>query len=146
MILTSATERIYVLIYVDDIILTGSSSSLLQSIISKLSSIFALKNLGQLEYFLGIDVKRLPHGSLFLSQTKYIRDLLNRVGMSDAKGISTPLPGGLKLSRLGSEYMDDPSLYRSIVGALQYITITRPEIGYIVNKVCQFMGQPLLEH
>jgi len=66
--------------------------------------------------------------------------------MIDAKGISTPLPGGLKLSKLGSDYMDDRSLYRSIVGALQYITITRPEIGYSVNKACQFMARPLMDH
>jgi len=66
--------------------------------------------------------------------------------MSTAKGISTPLQIGLKLSKYGSAYMEDPTLYRSIVGALQYVTIIRPEIGYSVNKFCQFMSHPLLEH
>jgi len=66
--------------------------------------------------------------------------------MTDAKGIATPLQGGLKLSKHGSEYMDNPLLYRSIVRALQHVTITRPELNYSVNKVCQFMAQPLLAH
>lgn len=66
--------------------------------------------------------------------------------MAEAKGISTPLPGGIKLSKYGSDYISDPTHYRSIVGPLQYITVTRPEISYSVNKVCQFMGQPLESH
>ena len=115
---------------------------LLVLVFSKASMI----HLGNLEYFLGIEVKRLTNGSLLLSQSKYVQDFLNRVGMANAKGISTPLPSGLKFSKLKSDYMDDPSLYRSIVGALQYITITRPEIGYSVNKACQFMAQPLMDH
>jgi len=146
LVLTTASDCVYVLIYVDDIIFIGSSAVLLQSIISKLHVVFALKQLGDLEYFLGIEVKHLPNGSLFLCQTKYIRDLLVKAGMTEAKGISTPLQGGLKLSKYGSDYFDDPALYRSIVGALQYITITRPEIGFSVNKVCQFMSQPLSDH
>jgi len=64
--------------------------------------------------------------------------------MSDALGIH--LPRDLKLSKLGFEYMDNPSLYYSIVGALQYVTITRSKIGYNVNKICQFMAQLILEH
>ena len=83
---------------------------LLQSIISKLHVVFSLKQLGDLEYFLGIEVKHLPDGSLLLCQTKYIRDLLVKAGMTKAKGISTPLQGGLKLSKYGSDYFDDPAL------------------------------------
>jgi len=66
--------------------------------------------------------------------------------MFDAKGISTPLPSGVKISKIGFDYMDDLSLYHSIVGDLQYVTITRARVGYNVNKVCQFMAQSLLEH
>jgi len=66
--------------------------------------------------------------------------------MSTTKGISTPLQSGLKLSKYGFAYMEDPTLYRSIIGALQYVTITRLEICYSVNKFCQFMSQPLLDN
>lgn len=65
--------------------------------------------------------------------------------MSDAKGISTPMVGGCKLSKYGSDYMSDPHLFRSVVGALQHDTITRPDICFSVNKVCQFLSQPLEE-
>lgn len=70
--------KLYVLIYVDDIIVTGSSSSLIQSLISKLNVKFALKQLGQLDYFLGIEVRHQPNGSLLLTQSKYIKELLAR--------------------------------------------------------------------
>lgn len=66
--------------------------------------------------------------------------------MTNAKGISTPMVGGAKLTRYGANYFDNPTLYRSIVGALQYATLTRPEISFAVNKVCQFLSQPVEEH
>lgn len=146
LVLKTPNSCLHILIYVDDIIITGASIQLVQSLISKLNSVFALKLLGNLDYFSRTEVKQLSNGSLLLSQGKYIRDLLQKAGMVEAKGISTPLPGVLKLSKHRSDYMEDPTHYRSIVGALQYITMTRPEISYSVNKVYQFRGQPLLSH
>lgn len=95
-----------------------------------------------LEYFLGIKVKHLPNGSLLLCQTKYICDLLDKAEMTNVKGVSTPLQGGLELSNYDFDYIDDLALYISIMGALQKIIVTRPEIGI----VCQFMYQPLFDH
>ncbi|KAM6562837.1 hypothetical protein CsatB_022835 [Cannabis sativa] len=66
--------------------------------------------------------------------------------MEDAKPLPTPIVSGLKLSAHGHEPFDDPQLYRSIVGALQYLLITRPELSFSVNKVCQFMKTPLQSH
>ena len=66
--------------------------------------------------------------------------------MTNASGITTPMVSSVKLSRFGTDSMQDPSLYRSIVEALQYVTLTRPEISYNVNKVCQFMSNPLESH
>ena len=66
--------------------------------------------------------------------------------MDKAKAISTPMILGLKLSQHGSDKFDNPSLYRSVVGALRYATVTRPEISYSVNKACQFMAEPLESH
>lgn len=138
--------QIYVLIYVDDIIITGTSLSLIQSLIEKLHAEFALKQLGELDYFLGIQVKRLPSGSLLLTQTKYISDLIEKAGMTNCKPIATPMASSCRLSKNSGDPMTDPHLYRSIVGALQYATITRPEIGFSVNKVSQFMQQPTTDH
>ena len=137
---------IYILVYVDDIIITGSSLDQIQQLTTKLNTEFSLKQLGTLDYFLGVQVKHLQDGSLFLSQSKYFGDLLERANMGEAKGIATPMTSGLKLSKHGSNYFQDPTLYRSIVGALQYATLTRPEISFAVNKVCQFLSQPLEEH
>nr|KYP61335.1 hypothetical protein KK1_015822 [Cajanus cajan] len=133
------------LVYVDDIILIGTSSVLLQKLVDKLHANFSLKDLGSLDYFMGIEVKATSQGGLFLSQDKYITDLLTQVKMEDCKGISTPMIGGQQLTKDGTLF-DDPTLYRSIVGALQYATITRPEIAFSVNKVSQFMCLPMEEH
>nr|KYP67571.1 Retrovirus-related Pol polyprotein from transposon TNT 1-94 [Cajanus cajan] len=137
---------IYVLVYVDDIIITGNNSIVLQSLVSRLHSAFSLKDLRDLDYFLGIEVKNQSDGSLILTQSKYIRNLLNRTDMEASKPISSPMVSGCKLSKIRSEKFPDASLYRSVVGALQYATIIRPEISFSVNKVCQFMSQPLEQH
>jgi histone deacetylase 1/2 len=136
----------YVLIYVDDILVTGSSPNLIQDVISKLNSHFALKQLGPVDYFLGIEVHNLPTGALLLNQAKYIHDLLCKAKMENCKPIGSPMMSSCKLSKVGSDTMPDPTLYRSTVGALQYATLTRPDIAFSVNKVCQFMSQPLDSH
>lgn len=144
--LASNGHRVIILVYVDDIIITGDSLDLIQNLTTKLNDEFALKQLGNLEYFLGIEVQKLNDGSLLLSQTKYIRDLLAKANMQEAKGIKTPMISSLKLSKHGVDILQDPTFYRSIVGALQYVTITRPEICFSVNKACQFLSQPLESH
>jgi histone deacetylase 1/2 len=136
----------YVLIYVDDILVTGSAPQLIQNVISKLNASFALKQLGQVDYFLGIEVHHMPSGALLLNQAKYIRDLLCKAKMENSKPIGSPMMSSCRLSKFGSDTMTDPTLYRSTVGALQYATLTRPDIAFSVNKVCQFMSQPLESH
>ncbi|CAJ2668892.1 unnamed protein product [Trifolium pratense] len=145
-ILNKDNHIVYLLVYVDDIIITGSSSQLVTSLVHKLNSVFSLKQLGLLDYFLGIEVKHLPNSTLLLTQSKYIRDLLTKTNMLESNPISTPMMSTCKLSKVGSDKFHDPSLYRSVVGSLQYATITRPEIAYAVNKVCQFMSNPLDSH
>jgi hypothetical protein len=109
---------IYLLLYVDDIVLTGNNPSLLQKFTAHLSREFSMKDLGPLHYFLGIEVQHTPTG-LFLSQTKYALDLLKRAKMADCKPIATPMVVGQRLSAVGVSF-SDPTLYRSIIGALQY--------------------------
>ncbi|XP_043710459.1 uncharacterized mitochondrial protein AtMg00810-like [Telopea speciosissima] len=135
----------YLLVYVDDIILTGNDSSHLCILISKLGKEFALKDLGPLRFFLGIELTPNDTG-LLLTQQKYIFDLLNRSHMEGSKPLSTPLSSTTRLSRSSGTPLTDPSEYRSIVGALQYVTLTRPDISFAVNKVCQFMAVPTDEH
>jgi histone deacetylase 1/2 len=102
--------------------------------------------MGQMDYFLGIEVHHLSSGALLLNQAKYIRDLLSKTKMYNSKSIGSPMMSSCRLSKVGSDVMTDPTLYRSTVGALQYATITRPDIAFSVNKVCQFMANPLDSH
>jgi histone deacetylase 1/2 len=145
-IFSSQGNTIYLLVYVDDIIITSNNSTLLHSIIKQLNQAFSLKQLGDLDYFLGIEVNHLSNGSLLLTQSKYIRDLLTKTNMIDSAPVNTPMQSTCKLSKTGSPALSDPFMYRSVVGALQYATITRPELSYSVNKVCQFMSHPLEAH
>src|ERR1051325_5690794 len=109
---------LYVLVYVDDILITSTSSTLIHKLISNLHNIFALKKLGKPTYFLGLEVKYQANGSLILTQTKYIKDLLSKVHMEDAHGVAAPMFSHCKPSKFGTDTMQDPLLYRSIVGAL----------------------------
>jgi len=131
---------------VDDIIVTGNNSKLIHSLVSQMNSVFSLKNLDELDYFLGIEVQRQQDGSLILTQSKYIRDILTKTNMDESNPILSPMVGGCKLTKFGFEDSSDPTLYRSIVVALQYATITRPENSFSVNKVCQFMAKPSDQH
>ena len=121
----------YLLLYVDDIILTASSPALLQQITARLGTEFALKDLGALHYFLGIEVVRRATG-FFLHQQKYAYELLERAGMLNCKPASTPINTKAKVSAVEGSPASDAPFYRSIVGALQYLTLTRLDIQYAV--------------
>ena len=137
--------HLYMLVYVDDIILTGTHPSLIAAIIGKLQQEFPLKDLGPLHYFLGIQVTRHNH-SIHLCQQKYISELLVKAHMDEAKPAKTPCSSGSKLSRHDGEPLSDPTPYRQLVGALQYCTLTRPEIAYSVNQLCQHLHNPSTTH
>ncbi|KAM1784958.1 hypothetical protein ACFX12_037917 [Malus domestica] len=139
------TGIVILLLYVDDIILTGSSSSLISEVVSALTQAFDMKDLGNLHYFLGLQITYKSTG-LFVSQTKYIQDLLAKVDMQDAKSCATPCLPYHRLSKTEGTLYHSPEQYRSIVGALQYLTFTRPDIAFAVNQCCQFMHNPLDIH
>ncbi|XP_070662215.1 uncharacterized mitochondrial protein AtMg00810-like [Malus domestica] len=139
------SDIVVLLLYVDDIILTGNSHSVIQQVINFLTSEFDIKDLGELHYFLGIQVIKTATG-LFLSQSKYILDLLQKVEMVDCKPCDTPcLPYNRLVKDDGTPY-NNPTAYRSIVGALQYLTFTRSGIAFSVHQVCQFMQSPMMSH
>ncbi|XP_055961469.1 uncharacterized mitochondrial protein AtMg00810-like [Mercurialis annua] len=135
----------FCLLYVDEIVLTGLHPSLLQSIIDSLQSKFALKDIGSLHYFLGIEAQCNSSG-LLLTQCKYIRDLLSKKKLEDMNGLSTPACPLVKLSATIGSPMHDHSLYRSIVGGLLSLSLSRPGISFAVNKVADFMHSPVDIH
>ncbi|GJX17034.1 ribonuclease H-like domain-containing protein [Tanacetum coccineum] len=138
------SDTAYLLLYVDDIILTASSTAFLQSIIATLHAEFSMTDLGPLNYFLGISVTRNTSG-MFLSQQKYASELLERAGMLTCNPCRTPVDTDSKLSADGDP-VSDPTLYRSLAGALQYLTFTRPDISYAVQQVCLYMHDPREPH
>ena len=113
----SNLELIYVMVYVDDLIITGTNESFIQRFIQQLDHMFALKDLGSLKYFLGISITRSP-SALILSQENYIRDICDRTHMSSATPISTFTDVTSRLM-LHGEPFSDPKLYKQVVGLLQ---------------------------
>jgi histone deacetylase 1/2 len=127
----------YLLVYVDDIILVSSSQSAADALVRSLGADFAVKDLGKLHYFLGVEVA--PHANgLVMTQKKYSLDLLQQAGMLKCKTTTTPMSTTNKITVVDGELLSsaDATEYRSIVGGLQYLTITRPDISYVVNRVC----------
>lgn len=122
--------RLLVLVYVDDLIVTGSNSTHMDMLIQHLQSRFAVKDLGSLSFFLGIEVTRCKEG-LFLSQHKYIVDLFRRHKMDGAKPLRTP--SNPKSS--SSNTWVDPTEFRSAIGGLQYLALTRPDVSFTINHL-----------
>lgn len=106
------------LVYMDDIIVIGNSPIHIQSLVTKLNAQSSLKRLSNINYFLGIKVSQTSQGGMFLSQTKYIRDLLEKTNMSEAKSLPTPIVSNMKLTKQGLNYLSDPTYYRLVIGAL----------------------------
>jgi hypothetical protein len=137
----------FILIYMDDIIVASTTQEAMIALLQDLKKDFSLKDLGELHYFLGIEVNKTNDG-LILTQEKYANYLLKKTCMSGCKPMSTPMSTSEKLtlhegSQLGSR---DITQYKSIVGALQYLILTRSDIIFPVNKVCQFLHAPTTVH
>jgi hypothetical protein len=143
----SGDSMAYLLLYVDDIILSASTTQLLHHLISNLKSEFAPKDMGPVSYFLGIDVRRTARGFV-LSQSAYATDLLERAGMGNCKPVATPADAKSKPSISDGKALSkqEASWYRSMAGALQYLTLTRPDITYAVQQACLHMHAPTDYH
>ena len=141
----AAAGSVILLVYVDDIIITGSHTAAITQTIESLTTEFEIKDLGALHFFLGIQISCDQNG-LFLSQSQYVHDLLVKTDMLDAKACDTPCLPYQRLFKDDGVPFDDPKLYRSIVGALLYLTFTRPDIAFSVHQVCQFMQIPMVAH
>ena len=144
-ILKQGPHVVYLLIYVDDIVMTGNNPKLLSSLITQLSTTFELKDLGPLSYFLGIQITRTSKG-LFLSQAKYAQDLLLKVNMVSSKLARTPCAPNSRLTPIEGSLLSNPHDYRSLVGSLHFLTFTRLDLSFAVQQVCQFMSAPTDVH
>ncbi|RVW19866.1 Retrovirus-related Pol polyprotein from transposon RE1 [Vitis vinifera] len=141
----SLGQCIYLVVYVDDIVITGSDQDGIQKLKQHLFTHFQTKDLGKLKYFLGIEIAQSSSG-VVLSQRKYALDILEETGMLDCKPIDTPMDPNVKLVPGQGEPLGDPGRYRRLVGKLNYLTITRPDISFPVSVVSQFLQSPCDSH
>ncbi|XP_028547811.1 uncharacterized protein LOC114578618 [Dendrobium catenatum] len=145
LIYPKAQVSIFLLIYVDDILITGNNQQHINHILTRLDSEFAMKRLGQVSEFLGIKISK-SNNSYFLSQAKYALKILQQADLTLCNPLANPT-----CTKLPSEYTsvflnENPAQYRSITGALQYLTLTRPDISFSVNLLSQHMHEPLQKH
>ncbi|XP_057954017.1 uncharacterized mitochondrial protein AtMg00810-like [Malania oleifera] len=138
------SDIIYSLLYVDDIIIIGNNSSLLDSFTCKLNFEFATKDLGSLSYFIGLEATSTTDG-LLISQLKYVPEILTRAQLLDSKLVHTKMVVSMHLFADGPLFLD-PKLYRYLIGALQCPTITRPDIAHDVNSISQFLHSLTKDH
>lgn len=134
-------DIICLLLYVDDIIVTSSSSLLTSKIITAMKQEFPMTDGGLINSFLGIAAVHNNKG-MFLHQSRYAEEILLRAGMQDCKPVATPVDLKSKLAEDLGKLLDNPTEYRSLAGALQYLTFTRPNIAYSVQQICLFMHDP----
>jgi hypothetical protein len=133
------------LVYVDDIILAGTSIDEFDRMKKILDAQFKIKDLGALKYFLGLEVAQSREG-IHISQRKYCLDLLKDSGLLGAKPAAMPLDPAIKLHNDEGKLFDDVSQYRRLIGKLLYLTNTRPDIAYATQQLSQFLHKPTMTH
>ena len=141
----TASSLTILLVYVDDVLLAGNSIAEFNIVKHFLHSKFRIKDIGELKFFLGLEVARSSSG-IVLNQRKYAMELLSDAGLLASKPASTPMDGALKLSKSAGTPLSDPSSYRRLIGRLIYLTTTRPDIAFSVQQLSQFMSSPNDSH
>ena len=142
---SSEGKRAIMIVYVDDIILTGDHMEEIKSLKDVLAQEFEIKDLGQLRYFLGMEVAR-SHKGISVSQRNYTLDLLKETGMLGCKPTITPMDPSSKAQMEEEETLADKGRYQRLVGKLIYLSHTRPDIGYAVGIVSRYMNNPTRKH
>ncbi|XP_062162136.1 uncharacterized mitochondrial protein AtMg00810-like [Alnus glutinosa] len=136
---------VVLLVYVDDIILASNDSQAISQLTDFLNTQFKLKDRGPLKFFLGLEVARNTQG-ISISQCKYALEIIDECGLLASKPAKFPMESNLKLSQSDGVSLEDPLVYRRLVGRLLYLTITWPDISYAVQKLSQFMAHPRQTH
>jgi hypothetical protein len=139
--LRMADSLLLLVLYVDDFLITGCSTSVIVVVKRILHDRFLMTEMGPLHFFLGLEIIQ-DASSIKLSQAKYARDLLERFHMTDCKFAPNPFLSGVKIEDGGEAPLVDNTLYKHLVGSLLYLTHSRPDLSYEVGAVSRFMQEP----
>ena len=138
------SEFLLVGVYVDDLIITGTSADAIEGFKTQMQELFQMTDLGLLSYYLGIEVKQ-ERGMITVCQSGYAAKILEDAGMSDCNPSLTPMEHRRKVVKNTGEAVD-ATRYRSIIGSLRYLVNTRPDIAYAVGVASRFMEAPGKQH
>ncbi|WJZ92889.1 hypothetical protein VitviT2T_011862 [Vitis vinifera] len=137
--------QLVVSLYVDDMLVTGSNVKLLADFKMEMQDVFEMSDLGTMNYFLGMEIYQCSWG-IFISQRKYAMDILKKFKLESCKEVATPLAQNEKISKNDGEKLEEPSAYRSLVGSLLYLTVTRPDLMFPASLLSRFMSSPSNVH
>ncbi|XP_050918331.1 uncharacterized mitochondrial protein AtMg00810-like [Lathyrus oleraceus] len=129
----------------DDIVFGGMSDEMVQHFVKQVQSEFEMSLVGELTYFLGLQVKQIED-SIFLCQSKYAKNIVKKFGLENASHKITLAPTHLKLSKDEKGISVDQSLYRSMIGSLIYLTTSRPYITFVVGVCARYQAEPKVSH
>jgi hypothetical protein len=138
-------EKLLLGVYVDDLVVTGTSLEVITRFKAQMQSMFAMSDLGRLSFYLGIEVHQ-SSTCITLKQAAYAANLVEKAGLTDCNPVHVPMEPRLKMSKESKNPAVDATLYRSIVGSLRYLVHTRPDITFAVGFVSRFMEAPTTEH
>ncbi|CAL1387753.1 unnamed protein product [Linum trigynum] len=141
----SGNDLLLVSLYVDDLMYTSSSSELIEEFKKSMQEEFEMTDLGRMKYFLGVEVHQSKAG-IFINQQKYVKEVLEKYGLSACNFVKNPSAPGTKLSKAGDGVQVDATEYKSLIGSLLYMCATRPDIMYSVCLLSRFMEAPTRQH
>ncbi|KAD3642335.1 hypothetical protein E3N88_31559 [Mikania micrantha] len=136
---------VIVSLYADDLIYTGDNEKMCEEFKISMMHEFEMTDLGKMKYFLGVEVIQNEKG-IQMNQMKYAREVLKRFNMWESNGVKNPIVPGTLLTKVGDEIKVDETMYKSLVGSLMYLTVTRPDLMYAVCYISRFMSDPRGEH
>lgn len=138
-------DCLFVCLYVDDLIFSGNNPSLFEDFKNDMAREFEMADIGLMSFYLGLEVRQSDDG-IFVGQQAYVKEVLDRFNMSNSKPVATPMMFGAKLSKNEEGEKVDPTLFKSLVGCLRYLTCTRPDILFSVGIISRFMEVPTTNH
>ena len=132
-------------LYVDDLIYTGNNVKMCEEFKQSMMLEFDMSDLGKMKYFLGVEVKQSSEG-IYLCQSKYAGEILDRFGMGTCNPVKNPIVPDTKLVKNGGEISENPTIFKQIIGSLMYLSVTRPDIVFVVCLLSKFMTDPKSSH